>query len=270
MERHNTSSSSAWGRWALAAVLLLGLPGPGQAQTEPPEPQEQPKSHAKPVDRTPPREQAAPRVTPSAAPDRPAPSGQTAVRRGERPGSDRPAASPAGVQDRVPDRSNSRERATASSGSSRQRFPSGEYSGVAVSRSHRPPASGPGGGGWDPDYYRPAYWNWAPWGWGLGSWFYYDPFWWGTAATYSGQGGAPYQYPPTGSVRLKVKPRDAHVFVDGYYVGIVDAFDGNFQSLALPAGPHHLEVRREGLQSLEFNVYVLADRTLKLSGTLQP
>jgi hypothetical protein len=90
------------------------------------------------------------------------------------------------------------------------------------------------------------------------------------AAAHSGQVGAPYQYPPTGSVRLKVKPRDAQVFVDGYYVGIVDEFDGNFQSLKLVEGPHRIAVRRDGLQPLEFNVYVLADRTLKLSGTLNP
>lgn len=134
----------------------------------------------------------------------------------------------------------------------------------------RPPIHGPGSGWWDRDNYRPNYWNWAPWGWGLGSWFYYDPYWWNTPAPYSYYGGSVSQYPPSGSVRLKVKPRDAQVFVDGYYVGVVDEFDGNFQRLELPEGPHRIEVRRDGFQPLEFNVYVLADRTLKLAGTLYP
>jgi len=139
-----------------------------------------------------------------------------------------------------------------------------------VPRHERPPVHGPGWGWWDADHYRPSYWNWAPWGWGLGSWTYYDPYWWSTSAPYSYYGGSGSQYPPTGSVRLKVKPRDAQVFVDGYYVGVVDEFDGNFQSLKLAEGPHRIEVRGDGLQPLEFNVYVLADRTLKLTGTLQP
>ena len=36
------------------------------------------------------------------------------------------------------------------------------------------------------------------------------------------------------SARLEVKPRDAQVYVDGYYVGVVDEFDGVFQRLDLP------------------------------------
>ena len=67
--------------------------------------------------------------------------------------------------------------------------------------------------------------------WGLGFYFW-DPYWyggWGTSPYVYGYGytGGSYE---TGSVRLLVKPRDAQVFVDGYYVGVVDEFDGTFQS----------------------------------------
>ena len=41
-----------------------------------------------------------------------------------------------------------------------------------------------------------------------------------------------YRYGPTGTLRLKVRPRHAEVFVDGYFVGRVDDFDGVFRKAA--------------------------------------
>ena len=38
-------------------------------------------------------------------------------------------------------------------------------------------------------------------------------------------------YRGVGSIRLKVKPTDAQVYVDGYFMGVVDSFDGSFQRL---------------------------------------
>ena len=40
------------------------------------------------------------------------------------------------------------------------------------------------------------------------------------------------------------RPRDAAVYVDGYYAGIVDDFDGVFQRLTLEVGPHRIELER--------------------------
>lgn len=34
-----------------------------------------------------------------------------------------------------------------------------------------------------------------------------------------------------GEIRIQGAPKDAHVYVDGYYAGIVDDFDGTFQRL---------------------------------------
>jgi hypothetical protein len=59
------------------------------------------------------------------------------------------------------------------------------------------------------------------------------------------------------------------VFVDGYYAGVVDEFDGSFQRLRLEEGPHVIEVRLEGHASQEFKVYVTPDRTVTLRGELR-
>ncbi|MBX7186111.1 MAG: hypothetical protein K1Y01_13300 [Vicinamibacteria bacterium] len=67
-----------------------------------------------------------------------------------------------------------------------------------------------------------------------------------------------------GDIRLLVNPRDAEVYVDGYYAGIVDDFDGRYQRLALEAGPHKIEVGGPGLESRVFDVYVDPSRTVDL------
>ena len=57
--------------------------------------------------------------------------------------------------------------------------------------------------------------------------------------------GGVYQYRygyPTGQIRLQVRPRDAEVYVDGYYAGRVDDFDGYIQSLQIEEGPHTIEI----------------------------
>jgi len=49
----------------------------------------------------------------------------------------------------------------------------------------------------------------------------------------------PYRYPnihADASVRLDVSPRDAEVYVDGYYAGVVDDFDGILQRLRVEPG----------------------------------
>jgi hypothetical protein len=107
--------------------------------------------------------------------------------------------------------------------------------------------------------YRPGF------GWGFG----YDPFWyrWG----YPGY-VTPYVVPVgvTGDLRLEVEPKTAEVYVDGYYAGIVDQFNGHFHHLAMAPGGHNIEVRATGFQPLAFSVYVQPDRTIDYKGTLTP
>ncbi len=59
-----------------------------------------------------------------------------------------------------------------------------------------------------------------------------------------------------GGVRLKIRPRDAQVFVDGNYAGLVDDFDGTFQSLRLEQGGHKIEIHMPGFEDLELDIHV--------------
>jgi hypothetical protein len=73
-----------------------------------------------------------------------------------------------------------------------------------------------------------------------------------------------------GTVRLKVTPKQAQVYVDGYYAGNVDDFDGVFQSLELERGEHTIEVRMRGYAPLRFDVRVRPGRTVTFRGVLEP
>jgi hypothetical protein len=73
-----------------------------------------------------------------------------------------------------------------------------------------------------------------------------------------------------GDVRLQVRPRDAAVFVDGYYAGIVDDFDGVFQRLTLTVGPHEIEIEAPGLEPQVYNVLVDPSRTVDVRADLYP
>jgi hypothetical protein len=92
---------------------------------------------------------------------------------------------------------------------------------------------------------------------------------------YYGSGGYPYGYTPRGyydpipgraygGLRITDAPREAQVFADGYYVGIVNDFDGVFQHLNLEAGPHHIEVRLPGYddEAVAFDVIIQPGRTV--------
>lgn len=66
-----------------------------------------------------------------------------------------------------------------------------------------------------------------------------------------------------GSLRIVDAPRDAEVFVDGYYAGIVDDYDGVFQHLNLEPGTHHVEIDvYPGQAPLEFDVNVAPGQTV--------
>ena len=64
------------------------------------------------------------------------------------------------------------------------------------------------------------------------------------------------------------RPRDAAVYVDGYYAGIVDDFDGVFQRLTLEVGPHAIEIDADGLEPRYFDIYVDPARTVDLRADL--
>ena len=67
-----------------------------------------------------------------------------------------------------------------------------------------------------------------------------------------------------GGIRIQGAPPDAEVFADGYYVGIVDDFDGTYQHVNLEAGRHQIEIRFPGgnAEPLTFDVNVQAGQTI--------
>lgn len=107
---------------------------------------------------------------------------------------------------------------------------------------------------------------------GLG-YFYYDPYRW-----YPGYYGyGPGSYPRFGSgfgfdigeLRLQVFPRDAQVFVDGYYAGTVDDYDGMFQALKLEAGPYQIRISAPGFEDLMFDVRINPGQKINYRGDLR-
>ena len=65
-----------------------------------------------------------------------------------------------------------------------------------------------------------------------------------------------------------MKPEHGQVYVDGYYVGEVDSFDGVFQKLTLEAGAHRVEIRAEGYETAQFEVMVVPGETVTYKGDL--
>jgi hypothetical protein len=99
--------------------------------------------------------------------------------------------------------------------------------------------------------------------------YYYDPFF--DPWFYDAQWGYPaygqyrrYNLEPEASVRLDVKPKQAEVYVDGYYAGIVDDFNGTFQRLRLPPGEHEIELYLDGYRTVHQKVYLTPDNTFKV------
>jgi hypothetical protein len=80
-----------------------------------------------------------------------------------------------------------------------------------------------------------------------------------------------YGYPDavSTSVRLEISPRDAQVYVDGYFAGEVDDFDGIFQRLRLPPGGHEIVIYMEGYRTIRENLYLDpgASRTIRMTMT---
>jgi hypothetical protein len=73
-----------------------------------------------------------------------------------------------------------------------------------------------------------------------------------------------YNYGDVGSIRLLVEPNQARVYVDGYYAGVVDDFDGLFQRLHVAPGRHEITLKLDGYKTHRMRVYVPYDGTLKL------
>jgi hypothetical protein len=125
-------------------------------------------------------------------------------------------------------------------------------------------------------YYYPR--RWYPYGYGafgLG-YFYYDPYTWYSydpyyrPHAYYRYGTYDSYYYATGELRLQVRPHQAEVYVDGYFAGHVDDFDGMFQGLRLEEGGHTIEIVAPGFEPLVFDVRILPGRKTTYRGELRP
>jgi hypothetical protein len=104
--------------------------------------------------------------------------------------------------------------------------------------------------------------------------YFYDPFfgpypWW-TRTAY------PYWYFPVydnrANVRLRVEPEeaeDAAVYVDGFHAGVVDDFNGVFQSLPLTPGGHTIILYLEGYRTVRHNLYLSPASSFNLRATME-
>ena len=172
-----------------------------------------------------------------------------------------------------------------------QRRPSSApRTGVAVPRAYA--------SGYYRPYYRP-YYHYPRYYAGYAYPYYYYPYYpgfsfgfgigFGWSGSYWGAWGYPYAYPPAypypsaygypypnygydnaGSARLLITPRNAQVYVDGQFLGLVDEFDGSLQRLHVPIGEHELQVYLEGYRTLTQKVLFTRGTTLRIESALQP
>jgi len=104
--------------------------------------------------------------------------------------------------------------------------------------------------------------------------YFYDPFfgpypWWPRTAY-------PYWYFPVydnrADVRLRVQPEeaeDAAVYVDGFYAGVVDDFNGVFQSLPLTPGGHTIVLFLDGYRTVRHSFYLSPASSFTLRATME-
>ena len=100
--------------------------------------------------------------------------------------------------------------------------------------------------------------------------------------SYNGQPEGNYGAPPApqsyvtaqrgvvyGGIRIEGAPKDAQVFADGNYVGVVEDFDGPVKHLNLPAGSHQIEIRPNGSQPVAFDVNIQGGQTMSVHADIR-
>ncbi|PYR66559.1 MAG: hypothetical protein DMF88_15935 [Acidobacteria bacterium] len=119
-----------------------------------------------------------------------------------------------------------------------------------------------GGHYYRPYYYRPYFY---------GSFWYgsygYPPFYW---YPYSAVGYGYGRFDGDGSLRMQVMPRDTEVYIDNYYAGTVDDFDGIFQRLHVEPGSHDITLYREGYRTVRQRIYIQPTGTFRLRYNMVP
>ena len=119
---------------------------------------------------------------------------------------------------------------------------------------------------YDPSWYDPYYYG-GLYGGGYGG-YYGSGDSGASQGAYQGTGSSSYGRGPQGSLRLKIKPREGQVYVDGFFVGTVDDFDGTFQKLGIDSGGHRIEIKAPGHETISFEVLITPNETVTYKGEL--
>jgi PEGA domain len=93
----------------------------------------------------------------------------------------------------------------------------------------------------------------------------YRPYYWNAY---------PYAFPYAvgsvyGDVRTQITPKQAEVYVDGFYAGTAGDFDGVFKRLHLMPGGHAITLYLPGFRTITHDIYVRPDSTVKMSDTME-
>lgn len=124
-------------------------------------------------------------------------------------------------------------------------------------------------------WYDPWYDPWFmyggyPYGYGMAMYGYSGGY---GAGSSGGSGGGSHSseeyHPETGSLRLRVDPEKAQVYVDGVLQGVVDDFNGLSGHLNITGGTHMLELRANGFVSLKDEIIVETNRTQTYRASLK-
>jgi len=75
-------------------------------------------------------------------------------------------------------------------------------------------------------------------------------------------------YDDESSLRLQVTPRETEVFVDGYFAGTVDDFDGRFQRLHIQPGEHELILYLDGHRKVTQQVLIQPRKSFRIRYTM--
>jgi hypothetical protein len=181
-----------------------------------------------------------------------------------------------------------------STASPRGNEPSGGYSSSSAETRRPRPGSGTGHrdyygneyrhygyGGYPYSYYYSpyySYWGYPGYSWGYGLGYGYPYYGYGYGYDWGGYAYAPSPYYYGGGgygnesrrdrgiaqVRTLVEPAKTRVYVDGYYAGTADDFDGLFQRLNVSPGRHDITLKLEGYTSHVFSIFASSGQTIKL------
>ncbi len=119
-------------------------------------------------------------------------------------------------------------------------------------------------------FYRSYPYWWGSYGWSP----YWSPYWGSYGYGYPSYWGGYYRhYDPNaslGAARLQVTPRETEVFVDGYFAGVVDDFDGFSQRLRLEPGDHEVTLFLDGHRALTRRMRFTIGQTFKVQHEMEP